>query len=232
MSSQSAAEEEHIYTDSFVGQNSWNGRERNVILLNRGDGRFLSAAPALGLDDLRDARGLALADFDQDGDLDLAINNYLAPAALYLNQRGAERSWIAFRLEGQGSNRDAVGAILRFRAGGRLHTRLVGAGHGYASQFSLEQHIGLGGTSEVRVEEVRVRWPDGSLERFGPFSSGQRYRLVQGEGQRQLRPGEPAPPTWTVPPARPRAAAATLLLLGVLLSGVWFLSSPRSALIP
>lgn len=231
MSSSTAAEEEHIYTDAFVGENSWNGRERNVVLLNRGEGRFLSAAPALGLDDLRDARGLAVADFDLDGDLDLAINNYLAPAALYLNQRGAERSWIAFRLRGRAPNLDAVGAIVRFRAGGRLHTRLVGAGHGYASQFSLEQHVGLG-LAAGPIEELRVSWPDGTLERFGAVSPGQRYVLEQGQGSREFRPGEPIPLGWTPPPARPRAAAACLLALVVLLGGVWFLATPASAVIP
>lgn len=230
MSSQSAAEEEHIYTDAFVGENSWNGRERNVILMNRGDGRFLSAAPALGLDDLRDARGLAMADFDLDGDLDLAINNYLTPAALYLNQRGAERSWVAFRLRGRGPNRDAIGAILRFRAGGVLHTRLVGAGHGYASQYSLEQHVGLGQVSGP-IEELRVTWPDGSVERFGPLPTRARHLLEQGSGVRAASEGSAAP-GWTPPPARPGAAAACLMLLLTLLGGVWFLSSPASAVIP
>jgi ASPIC/UnbV protein/VCBS repeat protein len=231
VSSSTAAEEEHIYTDAFVGENSWNGRERNVVLLNRGDGRFLSAAPALGLDDLRDARGLALADFDLDGDLDLAINNYLAPAALYLNQRGSERSWIAFRLRAKAPNLDAVGAILRFRAGGRLHTRLVGAGHGYASQFSLEQHVGLGQASGP-IQELRVSWPDGTLERFGPLSPGQRYSLEQGQGLREFRPGEPIPRGWSAPPVRAGAGPAAALALVLLLSGVWFLGSPASAVIP
>lgn len=231
MSSQTATEEEHIYTDAFVGENSWNGRERNVILLNRGDGRFLSAAPALGLDDLRDARGLALADFDLDGDLDLAINNYLSPAALYLNQRGAERSWVAFRLQARGPNRDAVGAILRFRAGGRLHTRLVGAGHGYASQFSLEQHVGLG-AFKGPLEELRVTWPDGTLERFGPLPVGERHAILQGAGRREFRPGEPVPLGWTPPPARRGAALACVVFLAFLLGGVWFLASPASAALP
>ena len=231
MSSQSAAEEERIYTDAFVGENSWNGRERNVILLNRGDGRFLAAGAALGLDDPLDARGLALADFDQDGDVDLAINNYLAPAALWINERGAERSWIAFRLAGRSKNRDAVGAIRRFRAGDRLHTRLVGAGHGYASQFSLEQHVGLGEQSDP-IEEVVVSWPSGEVERFGPFAAGARYRLLEGEGRRQLRPGEPVPLTWTPPPARPGAGGVLLCFLTLSLGAVAFLGGQLSSALP
>lgn len=238
MSSQTAAEEEHIYTDAFVGDNSWNGRERNVILLNRGQGSFLSAAPALGLDSLLDARGLALADFDQDGDIDLAINNYLAPAALYRNERGSESAWAAFRLRGAGLNRDAVGAILRARVGGRLQTRLVGAGHGYASQFSLEQHFGLGAAEAL--EELTVTWPSGRVERFGPFAARARYALAEGEGRALSSLASAAGASlpsglWTVPePAQERgqvAALAILILAGGVL-GVAYLGSPASARVP
>ncbi|MGE0712307.1 MAG: CRTAC1 family protein [Planctomycetota bacterium] len=185
MGSQTAAEEEFIYTDAFVGKKSWNGREPNILLLNLGDG-FVETGAAFGVDGHLDGRGLAAADFDQDGDTDFAINNYMAPAELWENQVGARRGWLAVRLQGAGPNRDAVGAIVRAYVGDEVQTRLVGAGHGYASQYSLEQLFGLGDAAEV--EQVVVTWPTtgegapGRVEAFGPFAARSRVRLIEGQG--------------------------------------------------
>ena len=66
-------------------ENSWNGREHNHFMLNRGDGSFTEIGAGVGLDGVADARGIAFADLDRDGDADLIVNNYKALAAYYVN---------------------------------------------------------------------------------------------------------------------------------------------------
>jgi MYXO-CTERM domain-containing protein len=192
--SQTAQEEEYIYTDAFVGDRSWNGREHNQLLLNRGDGTFVEVGAALGLDGVADGRGLAAADFDRDGDVDFVVNNYRAQATYSINTLGQRRSWLALRLEGTHSNRDGIGAVVTVRAGDLVQTRVVGAGHGFASQFSLEQVVGLGDATEV--DSVRVRWPSGRHESFGPYAVGQRLRLIEGAGVSVASDPGPAPAPW------------------------------------
>lgn len=187
MGSSTAAEEERIYTDAFVGKNSWNGREANVLLLSLGGERFVEVGAALGVDGRKDARGLAAADFDQDGDVDFVLNNYKAAAELWENRLGSRRPWLALRLVGAGRNRDAIGALVRVHTGDRIQTRLVGAGHGYASQYSLEQLVGLG--EAERADQVVVTWPPtqsgrpGRVEAFGPFDAKTRLTLTEGTGR-------------------------------------------------
>ena len=180
MGASSAAEEETIYTDLFLGPRSWNGRERNRLLLNTGRWPLIDVSAATGADDRRDGRGMAVSDFDHDGDVDFAVANYEAPASLWINRWGQARGWVAVRLEGRKGNRDAIGATLVAHVGEARMLRVVGAGHGYAGQNSLEQLFGLG--DAARIDALEVRWPDGSRERFGPLAAGTRVRLVQGEG--------------------------------------------------
>ncbi len=132
------------------------------------------------MDGIEDARGMAAADFDGDGDVDFVINNYNAKAAVHINELPV-RSWIAVRVRGVKSNRDGIGAEVQAVVGGRRLDRIVGAGHSYASQFSLQQTIGLG--DATGVDDLRVRWPDGRIESFGPFRSGSRVVVVEGKGR-------------------------------------------------
>ena len=92
---------------------SWSGRERHCVYLNTGGhGRFADVSATSGLDLIDDGRGLAMTDWDADGDLDLWISNRNAPQLRFLRNDAAGGSWIALRLVGDGerTNRDAVGA--------------------------------------------------------------------------------------------------------------------------
>ena len=178
--------------------------------------RFNDVAMATGADDIRDARGVATADFDNDGDLDIVVNNNpgdtgraeLARATLLRNNVGARHNWLAVELRGDGkrSNRDAVGAQVTVEAGGQRQLRLVGAGSGFASQQSARLYFGLGGLD--RADALVVRWPSGRVERFEqvggqPVGTRRLVRVVEGEGAEAI-----ALPAMRVPAAGVQLAAA------------------------
>jgi enediyne biosynthesis protein E4 len=150
-----------------------------------GDGTFVEAATAYGLDSLRDGRGLAVSDFDGDGGLDFVINNYVAPAHYYVNRVPNRGHWLRVRLRGRASNRDGIGAIIRVRTGDRRQMRVVSAGDGYASQTSRVAHFGLGDAQVI--DELEVTWPDGRRTRQ-TFRDVAADRLIEiDEGRQELR---------------------------------------------
>lgn len=147
-----------------------------------------------GTDALPDGRGVAVADLDGDGGLDLVIQNNGAPPTIYRN-RVARRAgrWTAFELEGRISNRDAVGArvaltLRQTRSGEPTETtllRVVEAGSGYASQSPHRLHFGLG--PEPRLEALDLVWPSGARQRWNGEELaaldpvGRTIRLVEPE---------------------------------------------------
>ncbi|MFT7624609.1 MAG: hypothetical protein ACI9WU_003797 [Myxococcota bacterium] len=168
-----------------MGDNSWNGREHNHALLNRG-GTFAEAGVALGLADMRDARGLAAADYDRDGDIDFVINNYRAPAAYWVNQHDPQ-GWISITAP-IGAE---VTATLPGPAPRRRLLRLVGAGHGYLGQNAREQIISLGAASSA---DVTVRFIGGQSLALGSVTAGQRRRVQAPPVSAQSElPSAPAP---------------------------------------
>ncbi len=158
---------------------SWSGRERHCSFVNLGDGRFIDASFVSGLDFDDDGRALAVFDWDGDGSLDLWLRNRTGPQLRLMKNDGRESGrYVAFRLEGKTSNRDAVGARIEIRMAGTRRIKEVVAGDGYLSQSSRWVHFGLG--PGERIDEVVVRWPGAEAEVLpGPEPDG-RYRLVQG----------------------------------------------------
>ena len=97
---------------------SWSGYERNCFFLNTGGRRFTDISAVSGFDFLDDARAIACVDWDADGALDLWVTNRTGPRVRLLrNNLNNDHAWIAVRLEGTKSNRDAIGARLAVRAG-------------------------------------------------------------------------------------------------------------------
>lgn len=192
-----------FYRDEFRGDISWNGYERNVLLRNEGKDdngtlRFTDVAMAVGADDMKDGRGMAVADFDNDGALDIVINDNpgdsgdasRARPALLRNNIGSRRNWLAVELTGTKSNRDAVGAMVTIENGGGKQLRLVSAGSGFASQNSERLYFGL--NDKTQADALTVRWPSGRVENFKtiggqPIKAGQVIRITEGTSIEQLK---------------------------------------------
>ncbi len=180
-----------FYSDEFRGDISWNGYEHNVLMRNEGKDsngtlQFTDIGMAVGADDIKDTRGMAVADFDNDGALDIITNTNpgdsgdasKARPALLRNNIGARRNWLAVELEGTQSNRDAVGAMVTIETGGEKQLRLLSAGSGFASQNSARLYFGL--NDKTQVDALTVRWPSGRVERFENIKAKALVRIVEG----------------------------------------------------
>ncbi|HWV39135.1 MAG TPA: CRTAC1 family protein [Vulgatibacter sp.] len=176
--------------DVYIGSSDYPGT-RGHLYRQREDGTFVELPLDEGIDH-RSSHGIAVADFDRDGDLDVAVGHSRtrceggdhcyekATVRLFENVIGQDGNWIQLALRGgPGTNRLAIGARIEVRAAGRLQVQEIGGGHGhYGIQHDLVAHFGLGAACEA---EVTIRWPDRALttQRF-TVQAGYRYRVEQG----------------------------------------------------
>jgi hypothetical protein len=146
----------------------------NALMMNQGNGTFRDRAAAEGIeppaggiylpqkiggrDAARSSRCAATADFSNSGRLDLITNNF-NDSPYYFKNGFPRRNYIAFRLRGTRSNRDAIGALVRIFVGNEIMVRQVQPAGGYLSQSSKTVHFGLG--ERAKVDRVEIRWPSG-----------------------------------------------------------------------
>ncbi len=167
------------------GGGSWSGRERNVAYRNLGNGKFEDVSYVAGLDFPGDGRAFAAFDYDHDGRMDLALSFRTGPRLRLLkNQQEGGAKAVVLELRGVRGNRDAVGAWVTLRTGGRVMHRQVRAGSGFLSQSSRRLHFGL--TAGERVAGLEVRWPTGVVERWDGEIGPGLHRVTEGGGVEAL----------------------------------------------
>ena len=151
------------------------------LFLNQGDGTFRDVASLAGGDfaQAKVGRGLACADFDRDGDVDLLMTTNNGPAFLYRNDQLAGNRSIRFRLVGTTSNRDAIGAGVRIFHGGSSQSRMVKSGSSYLSQSELP--ITFGVAKRDRIDRAVIEWPSGRIDEFKNLPTGKTYECVEGK---------------------------------------------------
>lgn len=162
--------------------------ESPQLFLNEGNRRFRNVANDVGQGFAapRVGRGLAYADFDRDGDLDLLITTNNGPAYLFRNDQLAGNRSVRFHLVGTKSNRDAIGARVRIFHDGSAQTRMVKSGSSYLSQSELPVTFGVG--KRDRIDRVVIEWPSGQTEEHKNIATGHAYKCVETEG---IQPDSP-----------------------------------------
>jgi enediyne biosynthesis protein E4 len=173
-------------------------QDPNALYRNLGNGTFADVSLASGIADTNAARGMAAADYDQDGDLDLFINvvriDTNAPefSLLYRNDQNSGNHWLQVQLQGLYQNRDAFGSRVEIVAGGLHQVQEILSGSSHMSQNASTAHFGLG--SAALVDSILVTWPNGSQQLWTGISADTALRLVEdttailGRAQPRFRP--------------------------------------------
>jgi hypothetical protein len=173
----------HVYPEVEQIKTEAGYRQRKVVYHNRGNGRFDDVTERLGgpVAEPRAGRGAAFADFDNDGDQDIVVNNVHERPDFYRLDLRQPRSWLTVRLVGTKSNRSAIGARLRATAGAITQVQEVRGGGSYYSQNDLRPSFGLG--SATKVDRLEVRWPNGLEEMWSDLEVNRIVTLKEGSGQ-------------------------------------------------
>ena len=152
------------------------------LFLNQGHGKFRDVAAEVGggFEKSRVGRGLAYADFDRDGDLDILLTTNNGPAVLFRNEQLAGNHSIRFELQGTQSNRDAIGANVQVFAGDLHQARIVHGGSSYLSQSELPLTFGL--AKRDKLDRLVIQWPIGRTEEFKNLKAQKAYKCLEGKG--------------------------------------------------
>jgi len=176
---------------------SFSGYEKHCMFLNTKGERFANISAISGMDYPDDGRSLAAVDWDFDGDIDLWFGNRTAPRVrMMINRTDRRRHYLAVRLEGVKSNRDAIGARVVLDLQGstpQKHSsllRTVRAGDAFLSQSSKWVHFGV--DDNDKIQKLSVHWPSGDSQVFDALKLDKHYTLVQGQ----------SPKVWSPPPVK------------------------------
>jgi hypothetical protein len=156
-------------------------KQINSLFHNERNGRFteVTSASGNGFSVPRLGRGVAFVDFDNDGNVDVVVANNGDPPLLLRNGGSAGTHFLNLKLTGTRSNRDAMGARIRLRAGGTTQIREVAGGGSYLSQSDLRAHFGLG--SNAQVDSIEISWPSGLRQTFRDIATDRFYVIEEGK---------------------------------------------------
>jgi hypothetical protein len=156
--------------------------EPKMMFRNTGRGIFENVSDQLGPDFQlpRVSRGAAIGDFDNDGDLDILINNCGQAPQLLRNDGGNANHWLEIFLIGTKSNRDGVGARVKVTAGDLVLYDQRKGGMSYQSAQDPRLHFGLGQRSSV--DSIEILWPNGSVTKLANIKADQIIAVKEGVG--------------------------------------------------
>ncbi len=169
----------HVYPDRIAENDRISYRQPSHLYLNRGNGTFDHYEPAEGpLTSQLVARGVAVGDYDRDGDPDLLMTENGGGAYLWRNDM-ADDAFLRVHVQGAGGNRDAIGAEVQAVVDGLTMVRRVRTGSSYLSSSELTVTFGLG--AHDAVDSLRITWPDGEQVIFEDVAKNQEILVVEGE---------------------------------------------------
>src|SRR5205085_6876519 len=172
----------HVYPQIDTLSSGARYRQPKLLHMNLGDGTFCDASQQAGpaLREPRTSRGAAFGDLDNDGHIDVVVNDLDGPPMLLRNEGGDGNHWVTLELAATKGNRLAIGARLRAVTGSVVQTEEVRSGGSYLSQNDLRVHFGLG--KYAKIDLLEIRWPDGRVEQIKDVGADKFYSILEGEG--------------------------------------------------
>jgi enediyne biosynthesis protein E4 len=171
----------HVYpeVDSKGLNNTF--REPKLLYWNERNGKFrdISQSSGPGITTPFNSHGVAAADFDNDGAVEILVNNSHDRPSL-LKNRGDHGNWVLLDLHGTKSNRDAIGARVTVRIGKRQQSQEVRSGGGYDSQSDFRLHFGIG--PAAKVDDIEIRWPSGLVQHLANVGGNRMVKIREGTG--------------------------------------------------
>ena len=177
----------HVYPEVEQATPGIHYKQINSLFHNEGNGRFADVGKlaGTGFGTAYVGRGVAFADLDNDGFLDVVVANNGDPPLLLHNSGGNGNHFLNFRLLGTKSNRDAMGARIRVVAGTTSQIREIAGGGSYLSQSDLRANFGMG--KAKRAETVEVAWPSGLRQVFRNVEADKFYVVEEGKDELEIQ---------------------------------------------
>jgi len=172
----------HVYSQIAGKGLHLSYRQPRVLYRSLGDGRFedvsANAGPAIRAENL--GRGCAFGDFDNDGDVDILINNLDGPPTLLRNDGTGENRSILIKCVGTRSNRSGIGTRVKVTSGDHAQLGEVMSGSSYYSQSDFRLHFGLGRAAKADI--VELAWPSGTKQSFRDLEAGFLFVIEESNG--------------------------------------------------
>ena len=205
----------HVYPQLGVHASGLTYRQRNLLYQNQ-HGHFIEVGRRAGAAWQLEAasRAAAQGDYDNDGDLDLAVVNHNAAPTLLRNEGGNFNNWLGLELVGHVSNRDGIGARIWIFTADQVQMREVFRGYGFQSQHDPRALIGLG--ANQTVDRVEIHWPSGSRQTIAAPPVRRYLKVHEGRDGFEQGPAIPPPQSQSLIASSPTSnwSAADFAALG------------------
>ncbi len=172
----------HVYPQMDQISSGAKYKQGKLLFINNADGTFCSAGEQSGaaLTELRVSRGAAFGDLDNDGQIDVVVEDLDAAPMILHNEGDKTNHWITLELGAKIGNPLAIGARVKITTGKIVQTEEIRSGGSYLSNNDFRLHFGLG--KAAKVDEIEIRWNSGKVETIKDVAADKFYAILEGEG--------------------------------------------------
>ncbi len=172
----------HVYPQMDQISSGSKYKQGKLLFINRGDTTFCNASTQAGtsLSELRVSRGAAFGDLDNDGQVDVVVEDLDSSPMILRNMGDKSNHWVTLELAAKQGNPLAIGARIKLTTGNVVQTEEIRSGGSYLSQNDLRVHFGLG--KATKIDSIEIRWNSGKIETIKDVEIDKVHAILEGEG--------------------------------------------------